>query len=354
MHDSKRQLTLGAGAALVTLLAIATGDAVAAPQDPRPPVVPPIVGGPDEQRELLASDGQPVVAGRIPGGTDPQAIEYWGRVLAATGAARTDAERPPIRSFDLTFQLRLNHEGGQNNVDARFAFLDEGGGYLLGKIDREQRTSMRGPEGDWQIAKGVTVKLEGRDYQQSRRELDEWVSIARNFIAFTRPDGVRLVSLRAPKLTGVVEDLDLTQLVFDGAERVPMPNVELAERARELDWLEVKSPDFRLYSAPKSGARTPIYRALLGLSRDTGGIALAILNEEKARAMVVESSLLVVVPEWLELDDGYRVPRNLLLHRVDLSKSAVRFESKPGSDLYLVRRRARLNAPISPLAFVPQ
>ena len=268
--------------------------------------------------------------------------------------------RPPIRSFDLTFQLRLNHEGGQNNVDARFAFLDEDGGYLLGKIDREQRTSMRGPEGDWQIAKGVKVELVGRDYTQSRRELDEWLSIARNFVALTRPDGVRLVSLRVPELTGVSEAADVTELVFDRIERVPMPDAKLAAHARNLDWLEVKSPDFRLYDAPVSGAKTPVYRALLGLVRqadenhEKGDVSVAILNEEKARTVVVESSLLVVVPKWLELSDGYRVPRQLLLHRVDLSGYPIRFERKPGSDLYLVRKRARLNSNITPATFVPR
>jgi hypothetical protein len=171
---------------------------------------------------------------------------------------------------------------------------------------------------------------------------------------------VRIVSLRVPKLTEVRSAPDLTQLVFDGAEEVPMPDAALAARARDLDWLEVKSPDFRLYSAPKSGAQTPVYRALLGLERRdgekvrAGQVTIAILNEEKARTMVVESSLLVVVPEWLELDDGYRVPLNLLLHRVDLSGHPMRFERKPGSDLYLVQKYARLNARLSPRMFVPR
>ncbi|MCP3919860.1 MAG: hypothetical protein GY711_30370 [bacterium] len=321
-------------------------------QDPKPPIVPPTIGAPAPvaEKPLLATDGKPVAPGRIPSDAEPEAVALWNKMLAATRAG--GAEAPPIRSFDLTFDVRIRREGGNNNFETRFAFLDEADGYILGKIDRKDRTSMRGPKGDWQIEGDTKVELDGREHEQSVRTLDEWVSIARNYIALTRPGGVRIVGLSAPKIERVAVAADVTELVF-GNERVPIPD-RLVERAKPLEWLEVKSPDFRLYSAAgNSSAGTPVYRALLGLVPATGEVAMAVLNEDRAGAKVVESSLLVDVPSWLDGGDGYRVPQHLRLHQVVLSGYPLSFEPKAGTELYLHKGRVRLNPRLSARVFEP-
>jgi hypothetical protein len=94
------------------------------------------------------------------------------------------------------------------------------------------RTLLRGPEGSFLIDGTEVVNLRGREGKDDRRRLEEWISIARNFLALAQPERVRLVELR--------------ELLHD--EVVPFLIPSLATRASELDWLEVRSPDFHLYS----------------------------------------------------------------------------------------------------------
>lgn len=313
--------------AILTLLA-----ATAPPQDQGPipqidPVAPPTAPA---KAPLLASDGEPALPGRIPGDTPDDAREAW---LALSRALRTEGSEPePVRSFDLLFDAVLRGPERTNNVKARYAFQARTG-YLRCDMERSKRTQVRGPDGDWLVEEDRKTDLRGRENEQSRREMDQWVSIARNFIALSAPQTVRLVRLR------LVDELP-----------VALPTEELGSLASGLRWLDVKSPDFCLYESIADARSEPVFRALLGLDPETSEPRLAVLHEDKGDTIVLETTLLVVIEKWKTLQD-YRLPQRLLVHDVDPTRSPWTFLVRPNVDLWLIE--GKLNVDLAPDHFVP-
>lgn len=314
-------------AAILTLLA-----AGALPQDQEPipriaPVAPPTAAA---RAPLIASDGEPALPGRIPTDTPEDARVAWralSRALRAEGA-----EPEPVRSFDLLFDAVLRAPDRTNNVKARYAFQAETG-YLRCDMERSKRVQVRGPDGDWLVEDDRKTDLRGRENEQSRREMDQWVAIARNFIALSAPRTVRLVRLR------LLDELPIA-----------LPSDELDALASGLRWLDVKSPDFCLYESIADARSEPVFRALLGLDPKTNEPRLAVLHEDKGDTIVLETTLLVAVEQWKTQQD-HRLPQRLLVHDVDPTRSPWTFQVRPNVDLWLLE--GQLNVELAPEHFVP-
>jgi hypothetical protein len=200
---------------------------------------------------------------------------------------------------------------------------------------------MLGPRGAFLVDRKEVVPLRGRDARADLKTLLEWVSIARNYLALTQPERVRLIALRA----------------LEGPE-FELATAELRELAAKLDWLEVRSPDFHLYSASEeSASRTAVFRARLGLERagegNRGGkLVLAILHEERDGQPDPESLQVIHVRRHQDLD-GYRLPAELALWRAADALPRGRMTTSPYAELWL-KPGGDLNPGLTAEDFVPK
>ncbi|TDJ76047.1 MAG: hypothetical protein E2O39_03570 [Planctomycetota bacterium] len=239
-----------------------------------------------------------------------------------------------MHSFDLGFDIEYRRTDGKNHFKARYVFSAKEG-WIRCEVVGKDRVQLRGRDGDWLFLEGRWVPLEDRHTREAQRELAEWISIANNFIALTNPKSLRIVRLAK---RGV-------------PEATWWPTDEARKRASGLDWIEVASPDFRLFQSVKSGRATPVFVALLGTNRETSAIEQAVLHEDDSGAMVLESTLLVTIEKWTTLD-GYRVPLNMLVYNPDLRRSPWVFKARPGADMWL-EKGGRLNPELPAETFLP-
>ncbi|MEE8468299.1 MAG: hypothetical protein V3T22_07585 [Planctomycetota bacterium] len=321
------------------------------------PPAPPSVTGRAATPDLLASDGKPALPGRIPEDTSDRARARWSKVRLATAAADLD----PIVAFDLTFDVRYRRSGGMNKGNISIQYLEQGEvPNIRIRFERKDVESLRGPRGDYLITKGEAQRMAGRQYAEDVKQLDRFVAIARNFITLTRPDRLTLVSLTALVTAPLAENGRLdpgakTRVDFLGADPLELPDEQLAERARGLEWVEVRSPDFRLVESVTSRNSRQVFRALLGLDPVTGEVRLAVLGEDQNRTVVLQNTQLVIIEEYRELEGGYRVPAALEIRDVDATVSPWTFQRRNGTSLYLSKKsRAQLNPPLRPADFVPR
>ena len=306
----------------------------------------------DPKHEWLASDGEPATPGRIPEDATPEAVELWRRLTEATRGS----QRVPLTGLDISIELHLRSPGKFNEVDAVFQFLSHPRGpFLKASFEREDRISLRGPRGDFLIESGQPEPMLGESFLEDRRNLDQWSSIAGNFLTLAQPEQVRLLELKAHKVqpeAGQDGEPSSRVLAFTTTDDLLLPDVGLAQQARKLEWLEIRSPDFALMVAP-ARRQKPVYRALLGLDLTTAEIRMAILNEDRDQTIVLESALLVLVRGHTTIDPGYRVPSNLEVRQVDPTSSPWTFERRSGTTLYL-KKGGRLNPPeLRPGSFIP-
>lgn len=276
--------------------------------------------------------------GALPADASPRALELFEALI---GPQR---EQEPIRAFDLSFWMRHRSAEGrqQNDVDARYRFLMPG----FVRVELQSgRELLRGPRGDYLIDKGEVVPLTARVHVEDRQQLAEAVAIARNFLSLTDPARLRVVRLVA-------------------RETAPhgLPG-EWSERAAQLQWLEITSPDFHL--APRGGAPAPtpsadpvaprLYRVSLGLSAVDRRPQLVVIHEEVAGAPTLSpASMLVELRQHGELD-GFRLPRRVHVHEVDLSRSPWEFSARATSELALKPKPTTigLRPTLTPENFVP-
>jgi hypothetical protein len=293
-----------------------------------PPAPPITVSDQEGKHSPLASDGEPITAGRIPADSSEAARGLWEKFLAAQSGSAGPSE--PIRSFRLGFDLRVREPGSSNDVRTTFAYLADPG-WLRFQLEESGRESLHGPAGDYLIDKYGVQEMRGRDFEKDRNQLREFVTVARNFVALTRPDGIRLVAVAN----------------YDGPG-APLPTADLEALAAGLRWLEARSPDLRLVAGDESGRRNSpetVYRARLGLDPQSGRVTLAVLSEESSTP--TSAALLVHVRSWLELGE-YRVPSELVMHRW----SDRGFSLSPHAELSL-RSGGALNVELSPEDFLP-
>lgn len=305
---------------------------LAAPQDAPPPMPTPPSSSGNSSAPFFDSTGKKIEPGVLPSDTAPAARDAWSTVCEkslAPGAARA-----PVRAFDLELQVRYRSSNQQSNdFNARFRFLAPS---YLRATTANHREQLRGPKGDWLIDPEKHEKISiavDRAYAEDRRQLDDSVAIARNFVALTDPRSLRIARLalleRAP--TGLPPSA--------------------AERASKMRWLEIESPDFHLQRAASTNdAVARLYRVALGIDPASGLVSYALVNEPGSAAGVNASTLFIALEKPRALD-GFQVPHNMIVYEVDPATKA--FRAEPSSDIYLVQGKATLRATLSPDDFLP-
>lgn len=292
-------------------------------QDPVPPPLEPPREAPAADRAAeRASSLQP---GVLPADASPQAVALWRALVRATRAPEQAPE--PVRAFDLTFDVRVRRDTQRNDgKDLRFRYLAPG--FVRATLE-SGREHVRGPAGDFLID-GATAKALAptRENQEDRRQIDEELAIARNFVALSDPAHLRIASLAL---------LD--------APPAGLPPA-LAERAGALDWLAVASPDFRLFQSDDELAAPALYLARLGLEKQTGKLVLAQLGRDLRRP---DERALLVALEGTRPLDGWLLPRLVFVRAWDVERRA--FEERPSLELAL--KHGSLRAPLAPDDFRP-
>lgn len=327
---------------LASISALAQEPASRPADKPTPPKlggtepVPPVV----KEAELLASDGKPLAPGRIPDDTTPEARAAWEKLFGATlGAA---GARKPVTAFALDIDVILAQGAkGPNQAAGQYEYLAPG--FVRVRFKDSKKESFRGPAGDWLVdpERHEVLPIERTSQnEQDVKLLDDSVAIARNFIALTDPRSLRIARL--------------------ALRTMPPPVVarESAARAKELIWIGVESPDFRLTRAPTAGARPALYRIELGLDPATSLPAQALVTEGTAAAPLSPTTQFLVLNEWIEAD-GTKVPKQVRTFEIDprtLAAGAAdplkfAFQRDPASDVWITN--ARMNPPLTADSFRP-
>jgi len=296
------------------------------PQDPVN-LPPDLVKSAAKDGVPLASDGKPAVAGRVPEGTPGDAAELWRQIVASLSVDGVDASDAP-RAFELEFDLRLRTKGGSQNTPARFTYLDIGPGLvrgvMLGTGGAEISTQMRGlgpnnkleywfrkVKGD-NATKGW-LRLAGRTHRESQDQIDEWAAISFNLARLTRPGSLRIIGLRKRKVqTGAESAPGVIRLEGDPGLVLPATDIEgvrdggkqaLSELCAGLHWLEMSTPDFRLFREARSkrGDAAPrVFRLLFGIDPETWRPQVVVVAPGRSGPLQVAGTVLIQCTEWFE------------------------------------------------------
>jgi hypothetical protein len=315
---------------LALLLAVLACASPQSPQTPRAPQKPPELPPPpvagSEAPAKTADPFASLVPGATPPAATPEARAAWEAMCAASTAPGGRAA--PVRAFELVVDVRYGGAGhGTNDFKAEFRYLAPS--FVRVKIVEGKREVGRGPDGDW-LDDGTRmerIRLSvGREFQEDRRQLDQWQSIAKDFVGLTDPKSLRIAKLETMT--------------------APPPSLpaKLAAGGRELAWVRVTSPDFRLVDVPPDR----LFRAALGRDRRTGWVELALIEEDLHSADLRPSAALLELKQPKPLE-GLVVPQNILVHAIDAAKRPFAFADEAAMDLYLNMPGSTLRA-----SFVPE
>ncbi|MEO6708232.1 MAG: hypothetical protein ABIP42_01575 [Planctomycetota bacterium] len=258
-----------------------------------------------------------------PADTSKEAQESWVALIAAL-RPKGSAASAPIGAFDLSIKSRvvsMTADGSrqQHDVMMRFQYLEPR--FVRRTFQDSKVESMRGPDGDWlwDPAKNDLVQLAGQEFAQDRRELSQTVSIARNYLALAEPDRLRILKLERlpspPKGLPALDPKDITT-----------PRDTALTLASSLEWISVLSPDFQVVEAVRS-EQPPVFRAQLGLDPKSHRPKLALIFQEEAGALVLESGVLVdfTTVDYKNIDE-HLVPSFFRVHDPLLPSSPFVFQ----------------------------
>lgn len=300
--------------------ALAALCALAAAQEPAPPA-PPVSDPPPAQQV------EPLAPGAIPADASAQARASWSELCAAIGAPEQSA---PVTAFDLSFEARVwQSEGEKSFRDGRLRFLAPG--FVDSALEKGRRR-LRGPAGDWMVDQKLgSVRLQGKDLEQDRRELDQIVHVARTFANLVNARSLRLRSLE------LIE-----------APPFALPQ-SMLERARDKRWLTVVSPDFAIARHDGSSSARDV-RAWIALDPATRLPSLAVVAEDDRGTLARESALLVELWNWAPVD-GLQAPKNVRTFPPDAASATLRFQERQNLQLWLTK--AALRPRLAPSDFTP-
>lgn len=380
-------------------LAVAVAAAVAMTQDSAPPATPPPAEAPATAAAadvLLASDGKEAKPGRLPGGVTEDAVKLWRGLEGALGgaAAPPPGKEDAPRSFELLLDVRLKRDSGTNDFRARFAYLDAGPGLVKGTLYKPRKDEvlsiqMRGLKdeasgrlGYWyrKVSGGGTtdgfVELRGSDFRTDREEVDQWAAASYDIARLIEPTSMRIVDLTALQPSGETRfDAGFIQLGDDPGFMLPRVDVlgvvdgksqSLGELARNLVWLQLSTPDFRLFStgttrAQREAQRKAVKRVVFGLHKDTLRPNLVIVAPSREGPLQAPGSVLVQCTEWFKDRAGApaggeapMLPGRFFAYEVlrNMRSGALLFSDSASADLFLLDG-SRLHADLKPEDFLP-
>jgi hypothetical protein len=302
-------------------------------QDGTPPVPP--VPGARAKSEALDEQGRELVPGVLPANTPADAAERWNRTCNAHLAPGT--ERRAVSAFDVALDVRYKASDTQtNDFQARYRYLSPS---FLRATTESRREQIRGPDGDWLLDPATNEKIRldiGRTNEEDRRQLDESVAIAKNFVALFDPRSLRIASI---------------------ATRASAPQTLPAStkaRAEKCAWLDVVSPDFHLHRS-KAGSKTAargLVRVALGIEPETSRVAYALIYDGASKVEIADTTLFIELEKFKELD-GFVVPHHIRVFETERTRGPTAFRTDPSSDIYVVAGKANLRATLTPADFKP-
>ncbi|MEX1026081.1 MAG: hypothetical protein WD226_13485 [Planctomycetota bacterium] len=255
---------------------------------------------------------------------DPAAKQHWDAYLAASRL--DDGDQTPITAFRLEAFVRARSEGS-NDLDVAYEF----------QAPNRLRFSLRtgrtighgnavGLAGYWlaeqREGKREVVRLVEREHADDRRQIDSLIAIAKNFVALSAPENLRLERLElSPGPKSVLPD-----------PRLPA--------TLTLEWIRLVSPDFGVPASASFGptGRRPAW-VEIGFDRRTSLPRLIVVGHERNGALdlrlTADPVLLHVPKSGFAPYDGYLAPGILHVHRLVPTEHGPRFARKPDQEITL-------------------
>ena len=295
---------------------------------------PPSDGKGDEGSEQGAPNAEALARASEP------ARAAWTRLLDSAGANAA----APIQAFSLEADVRTRDGARRNDLRVMYRYLAPA--FIRFALPGEQGTTKRetgrGPgEGQraYWLREGDEVKeLQGRDFTEDRRLVDEMLVVARNFLAFSNLSGLSLESLTL----------------------LPVPPPDLPEPWRlkpwwrKLTWLSLESPDFALLH-PERRAERPgqrLYVVELGLDPEDGLPRVAVVREQPDPSGGPSASPLCFRLDRYSSRDGFLVPLEIVVHPLLETPAGPRFAVEPSQDITLLD--IELRPTFTPEDFLPR
>lgn len=219
----------------------------------------------------------------------PDARTLFARVCAASGPA----ERAPLSAFRLVAEARTRNGVQTNDLEIDYRYLAPD--CIRFRLPSKNETGRFGPDEKsyWLKSADETVVLAGREYKEDRRQVDDMLALARNYIALSNPATLKLEALE--RLAAAPPDL----------------GEALTKKTKKLTWLALESPDFALVR--REGALPKgTYRVELGI--DSKDLPAAVVIRAKADAST--APLFVFLSDYRE-KDGFKLPMQLHVHVKD-------------------------------------
>lgn len=354
-----------------------------------------------EDPPLLASDGKPALPGRVPEDATEPARAAWEALTEKLTVPRPAPPEGSAFSYEIKANGRFrDEETGSQDARARLSYLDVAKGYvslqILDDEDRVISTQMRGPDPArpqlerrleyWykkERGEGTTdgwLNQSGGDFSSDREEVDRWAVGAYDIARILTPRSMRLTSLRTLALA---EEYDPATrfLKLAGDPGILFPDVDvlgvqgggaqsIASLAEGLTWLEVRTPDFRLFEdglteEQKRALRASPKRVVIGIrpagpgeSLADGRPALVIVSPTATGPLHAPGSLLMQCTEWFAQQARPEVilPGRLYAYEAvpsPTSPTGVAFDGQTTVDLFLVEG-CRIGAGLTPQSFIPE
>jgi len=219
----------------------------------------------------------------------PDARALFTRVCAASGPA----ERAPLSAFRLVAEARTRNGVQTNDLEIDYRYLAPD--CIRFRLPSKNETGRFGPDEKqyWLKSADETVVLSGREYKEDRRQVDDMLALAKNYVALSNPAALKLEAL---ELLGAAPS-DLGEA--------------LAKKTKKLTWLALESPDFALVR--REGALPKgTYRVELGI--DSKDLPAAVVIRAKADATT--APLFVFLSDYRETS-GFKLPMQLHVHVKD-------------------------------------
>jgi hypothetical protein len=260
------------------------------------PVPPPLPALPATAPSATIKDvdGKVAEPGKLPEKTTPAARERWEGMVRASLDPKV--ERKPVTAFDLRLDVRRKVPGQSNDLrGARYQFLAPD---YLRTDTGHGNVHLRGPKGSFFIDSSQEGKIDripldvGRGNAEDRRQLEEELGFARNFVGLTDPRSLRVL-----------------RLVESATAPAALPDA-LKEYATTLAWLEIDSPDLFAGRTAEPGRGPRIARIHMGVDPKTQLVGLALVDDAGLPAVLLKF-------ERYKLLDGFQVPTLLSVYLPD-------------------------------------
>lgn len=263
----------------------------------------------------------------------PEALAVWRSFV---DAARSPSATEPVHAFELAAHVRTRQGVQTNELEVVYRFLEPH--FIRFRLPGDRETG-RGPGargGFWLRDGEEVVQLAGREYTEDRDQVLRMASLARNFLALTDPERIRL------ERAELLERPDFT-----------LPDAPLRRLARRLTWVRVASPSFALAEAMMDGRQDVVYRVDLGLDRDSHLPALVAIRADDLDGLGPAG---MPTPLLIHLEDyrgrsGFVVPHLLLVYEAERLAPAPVFGERPAQEIAVTR--VDLRPELTPEDFLP-